>query len=91
MLSFYVKTLVALVIITKCQMLADANNYELQIVECQPLLSSCEISTRSPRFVKRAVIAKFSDVFRWRFCLQQSGPSSGLTHAYVIILSDSQG
>jgi len=51
MLSFYVKTLVALVIITKCQMLADANNYELQIVECQPLLSSCEISTRSPRFV----------------------------------------
>jgi len=40
-------------------MLADANNYDLQNVECQSqlrksLVRSCEISTRSSRFARRA-------------------------------------
>ena len=55
---------------TKCQMSADASNYDLQNVECQSLLPSCKISSRSPRFAKRA-ITKISDVLRRRLCLQQ--------------------
>jgi len=61
---------------TKCQMSADASNYDLQNVECQSLLPCCKISSRSQRFVKRA-IANFSSaianylMFRkfdlWRF------------------------
>jgi len=46
-------------------MSADANNYNLQNVECL-----CEISSRSPRFVKRAIM-NLSDVSRRSFCLQQ--------------------
>jgi len=41
--------------ITKCRMWADANKYELQNVECQSLIPSCKISSRSPRFAKRAI------------------------------------
>jgi len=39
------------VLITKCQMSADANNCNLQNVECH-----CEISSRSSRFAKRAIM-----------------------------------
>jgi len=46
-------------------MSADANNYCLQNVECH-----CEISSRSPRFAKRAIM-NLSDVSRRSFCLQQ--------------------
>jgi len=53
------------VVITKRHMSADALNYNLQIVECH-----CEISSRSPRFAKRAIM-NLSDVSRRRFCLQQ--------------------
>jgi len=51
--------------------ISDANNYDLQNVECQSLVPSCEISSRSPRFAKRAV-ANLSDILRRSFCLQQS-------------------
>jgi len=30
-------------------MLADISNYDLQNVECQSLIPSCKISSRSPR------------------------------------------
>jgi len=53
------------VLIAKCQMSADASNYNLQKVEYR-----CEISSRSPRFAKRAII-NLSDVSRRSFCLQQ--------------------
>ena len=57
------------VTITKCQMSADASNYNLQNVECQSLIpSSCKISSRSLRFAKGA-IANVSDVLRRRLCL----------------------
>jgi len=46
-------------------MSADANNYNLQNVECL-----CEISSRSPRFAKREIM-NLSDVSRRSFCLQQ--------------------
>ena len=46
------------VLIWKCQMSVDANNDNLQCVECH-----CEISLRSPRFAKREVM-KLSDVSR---------------------------
>jgi len=36
---------------TNYEMSADANNYNLQNVECH-----CEISSRSPRFAKRAIL-----------------------------------
>jgi len=44
------------VIIAKYKMLVDANNYDLQNVECQRLLPSCEISARSSRLTKRAIM-----------------------------------
>jgi len=44
-------------------MSADAGNYDLQNVECQSLILSCKISSRSPRFAKRA-IANLSDVLK---------------------------
>jgi len=56
------------VTITKCQMSADASNYNLQNVECQPHIPSCKISSRSPRFAKGAVM-NLSDVLRRRWCL----------------------
>jgi len=67
-------------------MSADACNYDLQNV------SSCKISSRSPRFAKRA-ITNLSDVLRRRLCLQQPAPACGstLTHGCVTMLSDSQG
>jgi len=37
-------------------MSADASNYDLQNVECQSLMPSCKISSRSPRFTKRAIV-----------------------------------
>ena len=52
-------------LITKCQMSTGANNYNLQNVEYH-----CEISSRSPRFAKRAIM-NLSDVSRRSFCLQQ--------------------
>jgi len=52
-------------LITKCQMSADANNYSLQNVECH-----CEISSKSSRFAKRAIM-NLSDVSRRNSCLQQ--------------------
>jgi len=43
------------------EMSADASNHDLQNVECQSLLPSCKISSRSPTFAKRA-ITNVSDV-----------------------------
>jgi len=62
----------------KCQMSADTNNYNLQNVKCQRVEPSCEISSRSPRYAKRAV-TNFSDILRQRFCqcLQQSAATQG--------------
>jgi len=71
-------------------MSADASNYDLQNVECQPLIPSCKISSRSPRFAKRA-ITNLSVVLRRCWCLQKPAPAYGLTHGYVTILSESQG
>jgi len=31
-------------------------NYDLQNVECQSLIPSCKISSRSPRFAKRTIM-----------------------------------
>jgi len=69
----------------KYQMSADAGNYDLQNV------ASCKISSRSPRFAKRA-ITNLSDVLRRHVCLQ-SAPACGstLTHGCGTMLSDSQG
>jgi len=49
---------------TKCQMSADANNCNLQNVECH-----WEISSRSLRFAKRAIM-NLGDVSRRSFCRQ---------------------
>jgi len=46
-------------------MSADANNYNLQNVECH-----CDIPSRTPRFAKRAIM-NLRDVSRLNFCLQQ--------------------
>jgi len=51
-------------------MSTDASNYDLQNVECQSLIPSSKILSRSPRFTKRA-ITNISDVFRRRLCLRQ--------------------
>ena len=53
-----------------------------QNVECQSLIPSCKILSRSPRFPKRA-ITNLSDVLRRSFCLQQSAPACYLTHGCV--------
>ena len=76
-------------LITKCQMSADTNNYDLENVECQQMLRSSEISSRSPWFAKREIM-NLSDVSKRSFCLQQSAPAYGLTHGCVTMLSDSQ-
>jgi len=73
--------------ILKCQMSADANKHDLQIVKRQRLLLSCEILSRLPRFAKRATM-NISDVSTRSFCLQQSAPACGLTHGCVTLLSD---
>jgi len=70
-------------------MSAVASNYDLQNVECQSLLPSCKISSRSPKFAKGA-ITNLSDVLRRRLCLQQPAPAYGLTDGCVTMLSDSQ-
>jgi len=51
---------------TKCQMSADASNYDLQNVECKSLIPSCKISWGSPRFAKGA-ITSLSDALRQCF------------------------
>jgi len=43
------------VAITKCRMSADASKHDLQNVECHSLIASCKISSRSPKFAKRAI------------------------------------
>jgi len=78
------------IITTKCQLSTDANNYDLQNVECHRLIPGCGISSRSPKFAK-GVVTNLSYVFRWSFCLQQSAPACGLTHGCVTMRSDSQG
>jgi len=78
------------VTITKCQMLADTSNYDLQNVECQSLIPNCKISSKSSRFVKRTIM-NLGDVLISRLCLQQPVPACGLTHGCVTMLSDSQG
>jgi len=66
-------------------MSADANNYDLRNVECQLLMPSCKISSRSPRFAKGAIM-NLSDV-----CVsKQSAPATGLTDRCVAMLSESQ-
>jgi len=70
-------------------MSADANNYDLQNVECMSLIPSCKISSRSPRFAKRA-ITNLSDVLRRRLCLQQPVLACALTDGCVTMLSGSQ-
>jgi len=47
------------------QMSADASNYDLQNVECQSLIPNCKISSRSPRFAKKA-ITNLNDVLMRR-------------------------
>jgi len=42
-------------------MSTDASNYDLQNVECQSLIPSSKILSRSPRFTKKA-ITNISDV-----------------------------
>jgi len=79
-----------MVTITKCQMLADANNYDLQNVECQSLIPSGKISSGSPRFAKWTIM-NLRDVLWRRLCLQQSTPACALTHGCVTMLSDIQG
>jgi len=78
------------VTITKCEISADASNYDLQNVECQSLIPNCKISSMSPRFAKRP-FTNLSDVSRRRLCLQQPAPACGLTQGCVTMLSDSQG
>jgi len=78
------------VTITKCQMLANTSNYDLQNVECQSLIPSCKISSKSPGFAKRTIM-NLSDVWNRRLCLQQPASACGLTHGCVTVLSDSQG
>ena len=77
------------VTITKCQMSAGASNCDLQNVECQSLIPSWKISSRSPRFAKGA-ITNLSDVLKRRLCLQHPAPAYGLTDGCVTMLSDSQ-
>jgi len=72
------------------EMSVDASNYDLQNVEWQSLIPSCKISSRSPRYAKRAT-TNISDILRRRLCLQQPAPACGLTHGCVTMLSDSQG
>jgi len=70
-------------------MSADASNYDLQNVECQSLIHSCKISSRSPSLAKEAVM-NLSDVLRRRLCLQQPAPACASTDGCVTMLSDSQ-
>jgi len=57
-------------------MSADASNYDLQNVEWQPLIPSCKIWSRSPRFANRA-IANLGAVSNRRLCLQHRVPTIG--------------
>jgi len=59
-------------------------------VECQRLLLTCEISSRSQCFPKRTFL-NHGDVLRWSYCLQQSAPACALTDGGVTMLSSSQG
>jgi len=64
-------------------------NYDVRNVECQLLIPSCKISSRSPRLAKGA-ITNFCDILRSRLCLQQPAPAYSLTDGCVTMLSDSQ-
>jgi len=70
---------------TNYELSEDANNYYLQNVECH-----CEISSRSPKFAKRAIM-NLTDVSKRCFCPQQKVPACDLTHGCVTTLSESQG
>ena len=70
-------------------MSADAGNYVLQNVECKSLIPNCKISSRSPRFTKRA-ITNLSDILRRRLCLQQPAPACALTDGCITMPSGSQ-
>jgi len=59
---------------TNYELSEDANNYYLQNVECH-----CEISSRSPKFAKRAIM-NLTDVSKRCFCPQQKVPACDLTH-----------
>ena len=76
-----------MITITKCQMSADANNYDLQNVECQSLIPSGKFSPGSQRFAKWT-IKNLSDGYGVS-CLQQPAPACGLTHGCVTMLSES--
>jgi len=54
------------------------------------LLSSCEISSRSPWFAKR-VVTNFSDVLTRNFCLHSQRPHAFFSDGCVTMLSVSQG
>jgi len=59
------------VTVTKCQMLAETSNYDLQNVECQSLIPSWKISSKSPMIAKRTIM-NLSNVLNRRLCLQQT-------------------
>jgi len=65
-------------------MSTDASNYDLQNVECQSLMPSCKISSRSPRFAKRTIM-NLSDVSKRRLCLQQPAPACGMTSVATLL------
>jgi len=73
---------------TKCQMSADANNYDSQNVECQSLIPRGKFSSGSARFTEWT-ITNLSDVYGIS-CIQQPVPACGLTHGCVTMLSESQ-
>jgi len=77
------------VIITKCQISAGGNIYDLQNVECQRLVPNCEILSRSPRLAKRSV-TNLSDVFKVELLSSAINVACGLTRGYVTMLSESQ-
>jgi len=68
-------------------MSADASNYDLQNVECQSLIPSCKISSRSARLAKGA-ITNLSDALNRRLCLQQPALAYGLPDGCVTMLSE---
>jgi len=63
-----------------------SKNYDLHNVECQSLVPSCEISSRSPRFAKRA-ITNLSDVSRRRLCLHQQSALASVMPSYFAKIS----
>jgi len=66
-----------------CEMSADANNYDSQNVDCQSLIPSSKILSRSPRFAKRAItnIANFPTSFSFYSCVTMDGNPAFTVHA----------